>query len=309
MPTDRRSDVAELFDAERGRLFAIAYRMLGSVAEAEDVVQEAFARYARVDRSAVEVPQAFLTTTVTRLAIDHLRSARSTRETYVGTWLPEPLVETGASPAEQAELSESVSMAFLVLLESLNPVERAVFLLREAFDYGYAEIGAIVDRSPDACRQIALRARKQIEARRPRFEPSRAKRDELARRFFAACHDGDADELLELLTEDVVMYGDGGGKAPAMRTPLAGADRVSRTLVAFARVAGRLGARMEPATVNGQPGARYLTPDGLLINVVALDIGPDGIRSVRSVVNPDKLGHLGDVADAAAVLRASRADR
>jgi RNA polymerase sigma-70 factor (ECF subfamily) len=194
-------------------------------------------------------------------------------------------------------------MAFLVLLETLNPVERAVFILHEAFDYEYGEIGEIVDRSAENCRQIGLRARRQIAAGRPRSEVSRTKRDELARRFFAACRDGDAEALLALLSEDVVMYGDGGGKAPAMRKPLRGPDRVARTLLAFARLASQLGAREEPALVNGQPGARYLTPDGLLVNVVALDVDPHGIRAIRSVVNPDKLGHLGEVADAAAMLR------
>ncbi len=306
MPAQWRSDVAELFEAERERLFAISYRMLGSVAEAEDVVQETFTRYAREDRSDVEVPQAFLTTIATRLSIDHLRAARSQRESYIGPWLPEPLVDESRSVTEQVELSDSVSMAFLVLLESLNPVERAVFLLHEAFDYDYREIAGMVDRTPDNCRQIALRARKQIEARRPRFEPSRAKREELARRFFTACHEGDTAELLEMLTEDVVMYGDGGGKAPAIRRPLTGADRIARTLITFAGVAARMGVHLEPAVVNGQPGARYMTPDGLLLNVVALDITSHGIRSIRSIVNPDKLGHLGPVADAARIIRESR---
>lgn len=306
MPADRRSNIAELFDEERERLFAVAYRMLGSVVEAEDIVQETFTRYAREDRSDVETPQAFLTTTLTRLAIDRLRAASTSRETYIGPWLPEPLLAEDASIPEAAELAESVSMAVLVLLESLNPVERAIFVLREAFEYEYREIAEIVDRSPDNCRQIALRARRQIAARRPRFEPSRQKRDELARRFFSACRDGDAEELLELLADDVVMYGDGGGKAPAMRKPLQGADRVAHTLLAFARIADRLGATDVPATVNGQPGARYLTADGLLLNVVELDVDPHGIRAIRSVVNPDKLSHLGEVADAAALLKQSR---
>lgn len=307
MSDDGRSEIAELFSDERARLFAIAYRMLGSVVEAEDVVQETFSRYLSADRSDVEVPQAFLTTAATRLAIDRLRAAGRSREAYVGPWLPEPLLSPDTPIAEEVELAESVSMAFLVLLESLNPVERAIFILHEAFDYEYREIASIVDRKPDNCRQIAVRARKQIESRRPRFEPSREKRDELARRFFTACRDGDSEELMALLAEDVVMYGDGGGKAPAMRKPLEGAQRVSSTLLAFARLAAQLGAVDVPAVVNGQPGARYLTSDGLLINVVELDIDPGGIRAVRSIVNPDKLGHLGEVADATALLRASKA--
>lgn len=309
MSEDARPEIAELFSAERARLSAIAYRMLGSVVEAEDVVQETFSRYLATDRSDIEVPQAFLTTVATRVAIDRLRAAGRSREAYVGPWLPEPLLSQNTPVAEEAELAESVSMAFLVLLESLNPVERAIFILHEAFDYEYREIASIVDRTPDNCRQIAVRARKQIEARRPRFEPSREKRDEIARRFFAACRDGDSEGLMQLLAEDVVMYGDGGGKAPAMRKPLAGAERVASTLVAFARLAAQLGAVDEPAVVNGQPGARFVTEDGLLINVVELDIAPRGIRAVHSIVNPDKLGHLGEVADVFALLKASKPER
>jgi RNA polymerase sigma-70 factor (TIGR02957 family) len=310
MPSERQADVAELFERERKRLFSIAYRMLGSVSEAEDVVQETFTRYAREDRSDVSTPQAYLTTAATRIAIDQIRESSSARESYIGPWLPEPLVdEKSASPADEAELTESVSIAFLVLLETLNPVERAIFLLREAFDYDYREIAAIVDRSPQNCRQIAHRARKYVEARRPRFEPSRARRDELARRFFAACDEGDLESLLELLSEDVVMVGDGGGRAPAIRKPIVGAERVARTLLAFASLAERVQAHYEPVLVNGQPGVRYLTADGRLANVVALDIGTDGIRAIHGVTNPAKLEHLGDVADAAALLRDSRPPR
>jgi len=187
MTPNYREELTDLFRAQRGRLFAIAYRMLGSVSEAEDVVQEAFYRYGRADPAEVEAPQAFLTTTVTRLAIDHLKSARVRRERYVGSWLPEPLVSTEPGVDEQAETTDSISMAFLVLLESLSPVERAVFPLREALDYDYEAIGGIVGRSAENCRQIALRARRHVDAGRPRFEASRAERDALARRFFAAC--------------------------------------------------------------------------------------------------------------------------
>jgi RNA polymerase sigma-70 factor (ECF subfamily) len=290
-------DLSELYRAERGRLFGIAYRMLGSVTEAEDLVQEAFARYGKLDPAAVREPQAFLTTVVTRLAIDHLKSARTQREHYTGSWLPEPLVADEPGVAEQVEIADSISMAFLVLLESLSPVERAVFLLREAFEYDYDAIAPIVDRTPEHCRQIALRARRQVDARRPRFEASRSERDDLARRFFAACHDGDAESLLELLSADSVLYGDGGGRAPAAREPVHGRDRVMRVVVALAQTAGRVGARYELVTVNGQPGARYLAPDGKLINVVALDIADGEVQAVRSVVNPDKLQHLGPTAD------------
>ena len=298
-------EVDDLFRAQRRRLFSIAYRMLGTVSDAEDVVQEAFARYQRLDRDAVDSPPAFLTTMVTRIAIDQLRSARMRREHYVGAWLPEPLV---GDDGEADELADSLSMAFLVLLESLSPVERAVFLLHEVFDYRYGEIAPIVGRTEEHCRQIAHRARRHVEARRPRFEPSAAAREELARRFFAAWQEGDTESLLEMLSEDCVMYGDGGGKAPALGRPLYGRRRVARTLSRFARIAEQLGVRLEPATVNGQPGARFIGPDGGLLNVLALDISGDGrIHAVRAVANPDKLSHLGRLGDGAALLASRRA--
>ena len=299
---DHGDDLGDLFRVERGRLFAIAYRMLGSVTEAEDLVQEAFARYGRLDRSTVRAPQALLTTMVTRLAIDHLKAARTQREHYTGAWLPEPLLSDERGVAEQAELADSISMAFLVLLESLSPVERAVFLLREAFEYDYDAIAPIVDRTPEHCRQIALRARRQVDARRPRFEASKAQRDELARRFFAAAREGDADALLELLSADTVLYGDGGGRAPAAREPVHGRERVARVVLGLARTAAMVGVRHELVTVNGQPGARFTAPDGALVNVVALDIAEGQVQAVRSVVNPDKLRHLGPTADIPALI-------
>jgi RNA polymerase sigma-70 factor (TIGR02957 family) len=298
--TEIHIDTDELFRAQRRRLFAIAYRMLGTVSEAEDVVQEAFARYQRLDHAEIESPPAFMTTMVTRIAIDQLRSARTQREHYVGEWLPEPLVGDGS---DRLEVAESLSMAFLVLLESLSPVERAVFLLHEVFDYRYGEIAPIVGRSEEHCRQIAHRARRHVDARRPRFEPSAAAREELARRFFAACEDGDTEALLQMLADDCVMHGDGGGKAPALGHPLEGRVKVARALTRFSRIAAEAGVRFELAIVNGQPGACYLAPDGLLINVVALDVGDDGrIHALRAVANPDKLWHLGPLADAKALL-------
>jgi RNA polymerase sigma-70 factor (ECF subfamily) len=295
--------LTELFDRERRRLFGIAYRMLGSVGDAEDVVQETFLRYQRSARAeAVREPRALLTTIATRLAIDHLRSSRHEREAYVGPWLPEPLVSDEPSVAEQAETADSLSMAFLVVLESLSPVERAVFLLREAFDVDYDTIASVVERKPEHCRQIALRARRHVDARRPRFEASRRARDELAGRFFAACQDGDLEALLELLAADCVLYGDGGGRAPATRAPLHGRERAAKALIGLAGMAGRIGARPEPAVVNGQPGARYLARDGRLINVVALDIADGQVQAVRSIVNPAKLDHLGPLADVRALL-------
>lgn len=296
--TDDDTELSRLFRDEHKRLFAIAYRMLGSVGDAEDVVQETFVRYQRVDPADVREPQALLTTTATRLAIDHLRSARVQREHYVGSWLPEPLVDDEGDVATQAETADSISMAFLVLLERLSPTERAVFLLREAFDYDYDAIAEIVGRTPQNCRQIAHRARRHIDAHRPRFEASRTERDDLARRFFAACQNGETGALLELLSADSVLYGDGGGRAPAIPAPLHGREQVARTLAKLLRTAREIGVSYELVTVNGQPGARYLAPDGTLINVVTLDIADGQVQAVRSVVNPDKLRHLGPTADA-----------
>jgi RNA polymerase sigma-70 factor (ECF subfamily) len=295
--------LTELFQRERRRLFAIAYRMLGSVGDAEDVVQETFLRYQRsTTADAVREPRALLTTIATRLAIDQLKSSRRQREAYVGPWLPEPLLADEPDAADRAEMADSLSMAFLVVLESLSPVERAVFLLREAFDYDYDTIAGIVARTPENCRQIALRARQHVDARRPRFEPSPHARDELARRFFAACQDGDTEALLELLAADCVLYGDGGGRAPAARAPIHGRERAARALIGLARSGNRIGVRHELVTINGQPGARFVARDGRLVNVVALDIADGHIQAVRSVVNPDKLHHLGPLADVRALL-------
>jgi RNA polymerase sigma-70 factor (ECF subfamily) len=299
----------DLYRAESGRVFGIAYRMLGSVAEAEEVVQDAFVRFEGVDPEAVRQPPALLTTIATRLSIDRLKSARAEREEYVGAWLPEPLLVDDADVAGQAEQADSISMAFLVLLESLSPLERAVFLLREAFDYDYAAIGGIVERSEENCRQIALRARRQVEAHRPRFESSREEREEIVRRFFTAAQEGDSEALLELLAADAVLYGDGGGKAPALGSPLDGRERVAAALVALLRTGAQVGARLEPAWVNGQPGARVLAPDGALINVVAVDVLDGQVQAVRSVVNPEKLGHLGPLADVRALLTGRRRPR
>jgi len=302
-------DAGEIHAELRPLLFSIAYRMLGSVAEAEDVVQEAYLRWHRALTAGAEVesPKAYLAAVTTRLAIDQLRARKSRREAYVGPWLPEPLVaETEADVAQHAEMAESLSMAFLVLLESLSPVERAVFLLREVFEYGYDEIAQIVDKSEANCRQIFARARRHIEASRPRFEPSSGERDELARRFFAACEQGDMDGLLKLLTADVSFVGDGGGKAQAFPEPLAGRERIARLLLGLFTRAELLGARVRPIQVNGQPGGIGLDAKGQVINVIALDIAEGRVRGIRSVVNPDKLGHLGPVSDVARLTRPKR---
>jgi len=292
----------------RPAAFAIAYRMLGSVSEAEDLVQEALLRLHRARQAGdrIESPRAYLSTVVTRLGIDQLRSARARRETYVGEWLPEPLLTTDEhdDPARQAELGDSLSLAFLVVLESLSPEQRAVFLLREVFDYPYEEIAQIVGKSEDNARQLAVRARRHVDERRPRFETSREQRERLADRFFAAAQEGDLDGLETLLAHDVVLHGDGGGKAPALARPLHGRHRVARALAAWARQGKRFGGvTVRRAEVNGQPGALMLDPDGNLISVMALDVAEGQVQGVSSVVNPDKLGHLGPVADVRALLR------
>ena len=305
-PMDEAGEVhAEL----RPLLFSIAYRMLGSIAEAEDVVQEAFLRWHRAVTGGAEVesPKAYLATVTTRLAIDHLRASRARRESYVGPWLPEPLVaDQEADVAQHAEMADSLSMAFLVLLESLSPVERAVFLLREVFEYGYDEIAQIVGKSEANCRQIFARARRRIGTGTPRFEASRRERDELAQRFFAACERGDMDGLLDLLAADAVFVGDGGGKAQGLSEPLYGRERVGRLMIGLFARAAHLGARVRLVEVNGQPGAIGLDAEGRVINVLVLDIGDGRVHGVRSVVNPDKLGHLGPVSDVARLPRGPR---
>jgi RNA polymerase sigma-70 factor (ECF subfamily) len=294
-----------LYGELRPLLFSIAYRMTGSVSDAEDLVQETFVRYERAEPADVESPKAYLSAVVTRLAIDHLRSARVRREQYVGEWLPEPLVGDAAPAA--AETADELSLAFLVVLETLSPVERAVFLLREVFGYPYEEIAHVVGRSEVNARQIATRARRHVEERRPRFDVSREERDELADRFYAAAVDGDTNALVELLAADVVVHGDGGGKAPQIGAPVRGAERVAKLLAGWFRTALELDARIERALVNGQPGILFRTAAGEIGAVMALDVAGGQIQTVRSIVNPEKLQHLGPVADVRAVLREHRA--
>jgi RNA polymerase sigma-70 factor (ECF subfamily) len=267
-------------------MLSIAYRMVGSYSEAEDLVQEAFLRLAQEED--VDNPRAWLTTVTTRLAIDHLRSARVRREQYPGTWLPEPVL---ADPAPDAAIrAETLSVAVLVLLESLTPVERAVFVLREAFDYGYDEIAEIVGKSEDNCRQLATRARRHVEERRPRFEPSREQRDELVRRFVAALQEGDTEPLVELLAEDVAFYGDGGGKATAVARPVVGAEAVIRLLAGFLRAGARRRATAQMVEFNGEPGMAVYE-DGRLIALWSFEASGGGLQAIRGVVNPDKLRH------------------
>jgi RNA polymerase sigma-70 factor, ECF subfamily len=302
---DVNTRTAEEFEELRPVLFSIAYRMVSSVAEAEDIVQETFVRYQRAieDGTRIESPKAYLSATATRLAIDQLRSARVRRERYVGTWLPEPLLtDTESDAAQHAETADSLSLAFLVVLESLSPVERAVFLLRDVFDYGYDEIARVVGKSEDNTRQLAVRARRRVEERKPRFEASRRQREELAQRFFAAAEAGDTDGLISMLAADAVLYGDGGGKAPAVPRPIYGRERVGKAIAGWVRLARDAGLLFEPVEVNGQPGMRLVDRDGQLVSVGCLDIADGLVQTVRSIVNPEKLVHLGPVADARALL-------
>jgi RNA polymerase sigma-70 factor, ECF subfamily len=278
----------EDFERHRSLLFSIAYRMLGSVTGAEDIVQEAFLRWQEMPDTEVRSPKSYLSTVVTRLSIDRLRSARAHREEYVGPWLPEPLVSNRAEEgADLIQLDESLSMAFLVLLESLNPVERAVFLLREVFDYEYEEISRIVGKSEANCRQIARRARQSVAAHRPRFERSPEQEERLIQRFVETCMSGDMEGLLELLSEDVTLWSDGGGKVAAASYPIHGPERVARFLLGVLRTVPP-GFFTRRAQVNGGPGVVGYV-NGCPTSVVALDVANDRLRGVRIVVNPEKL--------------------
>ena len=293
----------EEFEELRPLLFAIAYRILGSVAEAEDAVQETWLRYESSPTQPTST-KAFLSAAVTRISIDVLRSARRRREEYVGPWFPEPLLtDPYADPQRSAELADSVSMAALLLLERLTPLERAVFVLREVFGFSFPEIASTVGRSEAACRQLAARARRHMDAGRPRFEADRRERQELAARFFDALRDGDIQGLRELLAADVQLVGDGGGKAPAFARTVIGANNVARVLASIFLVLARIDARVEAHELNGQPGAILRDRDDKVVGTLTLDVLGGRIQAIRSVVNPDKLGHLGTVADAWAIAR------
>jgi RNA polymerase sigma-70 factor, ECF subfamily len=294
---------AEEFEELRPLLSAIAYRILGSVSEAEDAVQETWLRY-QASPTQPTSTKAFLSAVVVRISIDVLRSARVRREAYVGPWLPEPLLtDPYEDPARSAELADSVSMAALLLLERLSPLERAVFVLREVFGFGFPEIASAVGRSEAACRQLAVRARRHMDAGRPRFEADRRERDQLAARFFDALRDGDVEGLRELLAADVQMVGDAGGKAPQWGTAIIGAQNVVRVLGSTFPWFFRIGGKLEPHEVNGQPGAILRDRDNNVLNTWTLDVLDGQIQAIRSVINPDKLGHVGRVADAWAVIR------
>ncbi|MGF1471181.1 MAG: RNA polymerase sigma factor SigJ [Rubrobacteraceae bacterium] len=303
------TDHERLLDELRPASFAIAYRMLGSVSEAEDVVQEALLRVhqALLAGERIVSPRAFVATVTTRLAINELHSARARRERYVGEWLPEPIVTGGKDdPAQHAETVDSLSVAILVLLESLSSEQRAVLLLHDIFGYGYPEIATIVGKSEENARQLATRARHHVARRRPRFQTTPEQRDELAERFFAAAEQGDLAGLETLLAHDVKLTGDGGGKVPALSRPLRGRNQVARTLINWVRLGARLpGVSLRPVEVNGDPGAIFLDGQQRLIGVWALDIADGQITSVNSIINPDKLTHLGPVGDFGSLLRSA----
>jgi len=293
----------EEFEKLRPLLFAIAYRILGGVTDAEDAVQETWLRYESSPTQPTS-PKAFLSAVVTRVSIDMLRSARARRETYVGQWFPEPLLtDPYEDPARSAELADSVSMAALLLLERLTPLERAVFVLREVFGFAFPEIAPAVGRSEAACRQLAARARRHMDAGRPRFEADRREREELATRFFDALRDGDIDGLRELLAADVEMVADSGGKAPALARSVFGADNVARVLVSVFPLLVKIDARVEPRALNSQPGAIIRDRDGKVVGTLTLDMLGGHIQTIRSVANPDKFEHVGPVADAWAIAR------
>jgi RNA polymerase sigma-70 factor, ECF subfamily len=293
----------EEFEELRSLLFAIAYRILGSVSEAEDAVQETWLRFESSPTRPTST-KAFLSAVVTRISIDVLRSARVRREEYVGHWLPEPLLDDPyEDPARSAELADSVSMAALLLLERLSPLERAVFVLREVFGFGFPEVASAVGRSEAACRQLAVRARRHMDAGRPRFEADRREREELAKRFFDAFREGDVEGLRELLAADVQLVGDGGGKAPQLARAVIGAANVARLLTAIAPPMVRIEVTFEPHEMNGQPGAIFRDRDGKVLFTWTLDILDGRIQTIHSLINPDKLAHLGPVADAWAIAR------
>ncbi|MFL1376041.1 MULTISPECIES: RNA polymerase sigma-70 factor [unclassified Nocardiopsis] len=298
MTTDT-SDAAGVFEAHRSVLTGVAYRILGTASDAEDVVQEAWPRWAGADRAKVEDPRAYLVTIVSRLAIDRLRSARARRESYVGEWLPEPVSDLPGG-ADRAELADTVEFALLVVLETLSPLERAVFVLREAFQMPYAEIAEIIGRSEAATRQLSRRARDHVRERRPRFEADRSARRRITERFLQACMEGDLEGLKGMLADDATLVGDGGGKARAPLRVLLGSDKVGRFLLAmpnsFDKFLASVGVepediRVEVDEVNGSPAVLGIAA-GRVITAIVLDVDGDRVRNVYVVANPDKMSRL-----------------
>jgi RNA polymerase sigma-70 factor, ECF subfamily len=301
---------AEEFEQLRPLLFAIAYRILGSVADAEDAVQETWLRYESSPTQPTST-KAFLSAVVTRVSIDVLRSARVRREKYIGQWFPEPLLtDPYEDPERSAELADSLSMAALLLLERLSPLERAVFVLRDVFGFDFPEVASAVGRSEAACRQLAVRARRHMDTGRPRFEADRREREKLAARFFDALREGDVDGLRDLLAADVQIVGDGGGKAPQWTRAVIGVENAIRVFASVFPWLVRISVEVEPHEVNGQPGAIFRDRDNKVLNTWTLDILDGRIQTIRSVQNPDKLGHVGPVGDAWAIAHeAQRARR
>jgi len=284
----------DAFESHRHHLFAVAYRMLGSVGEAEDAVQETWIRWAAADQDSINRPRGWMTTVVGRLCVDRLRSAQKRRETYVGPWLPEPLVQPDDDPAEHVALADSLSMAFLELLERLDPVERAAFLLREVFAEDYADVARVIDRSETACRQIVHRAKQRLGPDRPvRFDPGPDEERRLVDSFFAAAFAGDLDALHEVLCDDVVAWSDGGAARHAARRPVVGVHRVGLFAQGITRRAlgGGGDVTLRSLRVNGDPGMAVFV-DGTLDLVVAFELAPEGVRTIRSVLNPEKLAHV-----------------
>jgi RNA polymerase sigma-70 factor (ECF subfamily) len=293
----------EEFQQLRPLLFSIAYRILGSVSEAEDAVQESWLRF-EASETEPRSSKAFLSAVVTRISVDVLRSARVRREEYVGEWFPEPLLsDPYEDPARAAELADSLSMASLLLLERLSPLERAVFVLRDVFAFDFSDVATAVNRSEAACRQLLVRARRHMADGRPRFEADRAERDRLADRFFEALKDGDLDGLRELLASDVQLVGDAGGKAPLWGHGIFGADHVTRLLGSVYPLLTEVDVTVERHELNGQPGAIFRDRDGKVLNTWTIDVLDGQVQAIRTVLNPDKLRHVGPVADAFAVLR------
>ena len=287
---------AEVFEAHRDLMFSLAYRMLGVITDAEDAVQDAWLRWSAAPRPEVTDPRAYLARIVVNVALDRLRSAKAHREAYIGPWLPEPLLtETRPDAVEQAELAESVSVAMLVVLESLRPEERAVFVLREVFGFSYAEIGDALGRTDGAVRQVAHRAREHVQARRPRFDVDRRQHREVTQRFLAAAAGGDIDGLMTVLAPSVALLSDGGGKARAALRPITGADKVARF---FVGISGRSylgidvsGMSFEAAEINGAPGT-LVTVGGQAIAVLTLTVADGRITAIQLLVNPEKLSAI-----------------
>ncbi|HEV2645546.1 MAG TPA: RNA polymerase sigma-70 factor [Acidobacteriaceae bacterium] len=276
------------FSEQRRYLLSVAYRMTGSMSDAEDLLQEAFLRWQQASAQEIRSPRAFLTTIVVRLALNHLDSARVRREQYIGEWLPEPVLTT--TTHDPVELAESLTMAFLVLLESLTPPERAVFLLHEVFDFSHTEIAAILDKSEPSCRQLLTRAKQAVRQRRPRFAPAPAAAAELTEQFTTAMKTGNLGKLMSLMHEDIVIYSDGGGQTSAALNPIAGKDRASRFLAGITRKNGD-GITRRFAEINGQPGILAFN-NGKARGAAIFDMDHDRIRTIYIVVNPDKLHHL-----------------